>query len=66
MTLVPGVSVVAPSVFVIDRSALAASVSVSVAELFAAVGSVTPVGVAMLAVFVSDPVAPAAMFAVSV
>ena len=40
----PGVAVVCPSVLVIDRSAVGDSVSVSVAELFAGFGSVTPPG----------------------
>ena len=62
----PGVSVVALSVLVIDRSALGTSVSVSVAELFAADGSVTPVGAEMVAVLLNEPVALGEMFAVSV
>ena len=66
VTLVPGVSVPMPSVLVIDRSALGASVSVSVAELLVDVESVTPLGTATEAVFVNDPVAPAMMPAVSV
>ena len=62
----PATTAAEPSVLVIDRSAVGASVSVSVAELLATDGSVTPVGAAMVAVLASDPVAPAAMFAVSV
>lgn len=62
----PGISVVAPSVFVIERSATDESVSVSLAELFALVGSVTPDGAAIEAVLVSDPLAPALIAAVSV
>ncbi len=55
----PGTAVVAPSVLVIDRSAVGVSVSVSVAELFAGVGSVTPAGGATVAVLTSVPVAAA-------
>jgi hypothetical protein len=66
VTLVPGTSVVALSVFVIDRSAVGARVSVSVAVLFVLVGSVTPVGVATEAVLESEPVAPCAMVAFNV
>jgi hypothetical protein len=52
---VPGTAVVAPSVLVICRSACGVSVSVSVAELFPGVGSVTlDVTVAVL---LSEPVA---------
>ena len=40
----PGVYVAEPSVLVIDRSAAASGVSVSVAELLPGVGSVTPAG----------------------
>jgi hypothetical protein len=57
VTDVPGTSVATPSVLVITRSAVGTSVSVSVAELLAGVGSVAPPGRAMLAVFASDPVA---------
>jgi hypothetical protein len=57
VTDVPGTIDATPSVFVIDRSAVGASVSVSVDVLFAAVGSVTPPGSATLAVFTRDPVA---------
>ena len=53
----PGVAVATPSVTVIDRSALALSVSVSVAVLFPGVGSVTPPGAATVAVLLSVPVA---------
>jgi hypothetical protein len=53
----PGVAVVTPSVFVMTRSAVADSVSVSVAELFPGVGSVTPPGAVTVAVFESVPVA---------
>ena len=54
------------SVFVIERSAVGASVSVSVAESLAEEGSVVPVGAEMEAVLASEPVAPAATVAVSV
>ena len=65
MIELPATAVAAPSVFVIARSAFGASVSVSVAELFAVDGSVTPVGAAMVAVLLNEPVAPEAMLAVS-
>src|SRR5215468_2631444 len=55
VTLPPGVAVVTPSVFVIDRSACATNVSLSVAELLAGVGSVTPAGGVTVAVFDSVP-----------
>ena len=55
----PGVALLTPSVFVIDRSADAPSASTSVAELLPGVGSVTPAGGATFAVFASDPVAAA-------
>jgi hypothetical protein len=66
VTLVPGTSVVEPSVFVIRRSVDGDNESVSVAELLVLVGSVTPVGVEIDAVFASEPVAVASMEAVSV
>jgi hypothetical protein len=65
VTPVPGISEVAPSVLVIDRSAVRTSVLVSVEELFEAVGSVTPVGVATVAVLTSEPAAAALIVAVS-
>src|SRR5262249_55068886 len=52
----PGVAVVTPSVFVMLRSAWGDNVSVSVALLFPGVGSVTPPGAAIVAVFDSVPV----------
>ena len=55
----PGVAVVTPSVMVIARSALADNVSVSVAELLAGAGSVTPPGAPTVAVLLSVPVAAA-------
>jgi hypothetical protein len=57
----PAVAVVTPSVFVIARSALPLSVSLSVAELFPGVGSATPPGAATVAVLLSVPVALAEM-----
>ncbi len=48
------------------RSACALSVSVSVALSFAAFGSVTPPGAAIVAVLASDPVADAATVPVAV
>jgi hypothetical protein len=62
----PGVAVVTPSVLVIDRSALAFNVSVSVALLLPGVGSVTPAGAVTVAVFDSEPVALGLMFAMTV
>ena len=59
VTLLPGTTVVTPSVFVIERSAVGLRVSVSVAVLFPGVGSVTPPGAATVAVFASVPVAVA-------
>jgi hypothetical protein len=53
-----------PSVFVIDRSAVGFRVSVSDDELLAGVGSVTPTGAAIDAVFTKLPVAAAATVAV--
>ena len=57
VTEVPGTSVADPSVFVTDRFAVGVKVSVSVAELLAGVGSVTPAGAATVAVLTSVPVA---------
>ena len=48
-----------PSVFVVDRSAVGVRESVSVAELFAGVGSVTVAGAAIVAVLTRLPVAEA-------
>ena len=50
---------VTPSVLLIDRSADAFSVSLSVAELLPGVGSVTPPGAATVAVLASVPLAAA-------
>src|SRR5690348_15901395 len=47
------------SVFTIETSALATIVSLSVAELFAGFGSVTPPGAATVAVLASVPLADA-------
>src|SRR5579859_2583160 len=55
----PAVTEVTPSVFVIDRSALAPSVSESVAELLPGFGSVTLAGAVTVAVLLSVPVAAA-------
>jgi hypothetical protein len=66
VTEVPGTSPAAPSVLVIERSAVGFNVSVSVAVLFAAVGSVTPAATATVTVFTSVPVAAEAMVAVRV
>src|SRR5258706_14398286 len=55
----PGAYTVCPSVFVIERSACAV-VSVSVAEVLARFGSVTPAGAVVVAVVVRVPVAAAA------
>ena len=62
----PGVAVVAESVFEIRRSEVRPMVSVSLAELLADVGSVTPLGTLTVAVFTNEPVALAEMFAVRV
>ena len=62
----PGTSPAAPSVLVIDRSAVGFNVSVSVAVLFAAAGSVMPAATATVAVFANVPVAVEAIVAVSV
>jgi hypothetical protein len=48
------------------RSAVGDNVSVSLAVLLAADGSVVPLGAVTVAVFVSDPVVDAAMVALSV
>ena len=53
----PAVAVVTPSLFVIERSALAESVSVSVAELLPGFASVTPPGEVTVAVLLSEPLA---------
>ena len=66
MTEVPGTSVTAPSVFVIVRSAVGTNVSVSVAVLFAGVGSVDPPGSEIVAVLAREPVALAEMLPVTV
>jgi hypothetical protein len=66
VTLVPGTSVVAPSVLVMARSADPVIVSVSVAELLPGVGSVTPPPAATVAVLDSVPVAAAEMDAETV
>jgi hypothetical protein len=55
-----------PSVLTIERSAVGDKVSESVAVLFAAVGSVTPAGGAIVAMFTRTPVADAAIVPVTV
>ena len=57
VTLPPGTADTTPSVFVTARSACGLNVSVSVAELFPGIGSVTPAGGATVAVFDKVPVA---------
>src|SRR5262245_33824243 len=66
VVLPPGVTVVTPSVFVTAKSATGVSVSVSVAELLAGTGSLTPPGAVTVAVFESVPVAASEMDAVAV
>ena len=63
---VPGTVVGLLSVFVIDRSATAVTVSVSEPVLFELSGSVTSAGGTTLAEFVSDPTAAGSIVAVSV
>src|ERR1700687_2522359 len=58
--LPPALTLATPSVLVMARSATAVMVSVSVALLFAGVGSVTPAGAAMVAVLLIVPLAPPA------
>jgi hypothetical protein len=62
----PGTALVWPSVLVIERSAVGVIASVSVAELFPGVGSVTPAGAVTVAVFSSVPVAVGDSVAVTV
>ena len=57
VTLPPAVADDTPSVFVTAKSACELKVSVSVAELFPGVGSVTPGGAATVAVFDRIPTA---------
>src|SRR5438874_2614511 len=66
VTVPPGVAVVTPSVLVMLRSASGARVSVSVAELLAGVGSVTPAGAVTVAVLDTVPVAVDEILAVIV
>ena len=66
VTLLPGITVVTPSVFVIERSAVGLRVSVSVAELLPGVGSVMPPGAVTVAVLTRVPVAVAETVAVTV
>ena len=60
---VPGTTFEALSVLVMLKSAVTATVSVSVAMLLPGVGSVTPAGTVTVAVLTRLPVAPAAMLA---
>jgi hypothetical protein len=53
----PRIAVARPSLFVIERSAWDASVSVSVAELLARLGSIIPAGTTTVAVLLRLPVA---------
>ena len=66
MTLLPGITVVTPSVFVIERSAVGLRVSVSVAVLLPGVGSVMPPGAVTVAVLARVPVAVAETVAFTV
>ena len=62
----PGTSVAEPSVLVIEASAEAAKVSVSVAELLAGLVSVMPAPTVAEAVLASEPVAAGSMLQVAV
>ena len=66
VTLVPGTSVIDPSVLVMARSAWGPSESVSVAELLPAIGSVTVPGAVMVAELINEPVAEASTVAFNV
>ena len=55
VTVPPGVAVVTPSDFVIERSVAGSTVTLTVEELFNGEGSVTPAGGATLAVFAIVP-----------
>jgi hypothetical protein len=57
VTTEPGTTVLSPSVFEIDTSAVGVRVSVSPAELSADEGSVTPAGACTVAVLAREPVA---------
>ena len=57
VTTEPGTTVLRPSVFEIDTSAVGVKVSVSVAELLAEAGSVKPAGACTVAVLANEPVA---------
>src|SRR5439155_1483475 len=61
VTLVPGTSLVAPSVFTMERSACGVSGAVSVAPLLPGTGSVTLLGCETVAVLLRLPVRSAAM-----
>jgi hypothetical protein len=66
VTLPPGIAVVTPSVLVIETSADGTSVSVSVAELLPAFGSVTPPPTVTVAVLTSEPIADGSIVPVAV
>ena len=66
VTDVPGTSLATPSVFDTATSAVRPNVSVSVAELFPGVESVTPLGTLTVAAFDNEPVAAALIVAVKV
>ena len=66
VVVVPGTAVATPSVFVIERSVDAVSVSVSLALSFDESKSVELAGVVIVAVLTRLPVAAAEMFAVTV
>src|SRR5204863_8356778 len=62
----PALTLVTPSVLVIERSATRLTVSVSVALLFPGVGSVTPTGAAVVAVLWIEPTSLPATVALTV
>ena len=62
----PGTDELEPSVLVMASSGVTETEFVSVAELLAADGSVTPVGAATVAVLASEPVAEGDTVALSV
>ena len=61
----PGVAMSEPSVLLIERSPVGDNVSVSLAELLAALDSTTPDGTATDAEFTTEPVAPGESVAVT-
>lgn len=62
----PGTTLLVLSVLVIDKSVIWTTLSVSVAELLAKFGSVTPAPAVTVAVLLRLPVADALTFAVTV